>query len=50
MAILTIDVLKRLIENIPEDCTVEYEKETTIAPIDDCVEIDIGGKKLIFKS
>ena len=49
MAILTIDVLKNLIENIPDDYTVEYNKEVTIAPIDDTVEIDISGKSLIFK-
>lgn len=49
MAILTIDVLKNLIENIPDDYTVEYNKEVTIAPIDDTVEIDISGKRLIFK-
>ncbi|MGN0176614.1 MAG: hypothetical protein ACI389_02125 [Methanobrevibacter sp.] len=49
MAILTIDVLKNLIENIPDDYTVEYNKEVTIAPIEDKVEIDIGGKRLIFK-
>lgn len=49
MTILTIEVLKKLIENIPNDYTVEYDKETTIAPIEDKVEIDIGGKRLIFK-
>lgn len=49
MAILTIEVLKKIIENIPEDYTVEYDKEVTIAPIDDTVEIDITGKRLIFK-
>lgn len=49
MAILTIDVLKNLIENIPDDYTVEYNKEVTIAPIDDTVEIDVSGKRLIFK-
>lgn len=49
MAILTIEVLKKLIENIPDDYTVEYDKETTIAPITDKVEIDVSGKRLIFK-
>ena len=49
MTILTIEVLKKLIENIPNDYTVEYDKETTIAPIEDKVEIDIGGKRPIFK-
>ncbi len=49
MAILTVGILKKLIENIPNDFTVEYDKETTIAPIDDIVEIDISGKRLILK-
>ena len=49
MAILTIEVLKKIIENIPEDYTVEYDKEVTIAPIDDTVEIDITAKRLILK-
>ena len=49
MTILTIETLKKLIENMPDDYTVEYNKEVTIAPIDDTVEIDISGKRLIFK-
>ena len=49
MTILTIGILKKLIENIPEDYTVEYGGESTIVPIDDKVEIDISGKRLIFK-
>lgn len=49
MAILTIKVLKNLIESIPDDYTVEYDKEVTIAPITDRIEIDVSGKRLIFK-
>lgn len=49
MTILTIETLKKLIENMPDDYTVEYNKEVTIAPIDDTVEIDVSGKRLIFK-
>lgn len=49
MAILTIEVLKNLIESIPDDYTVEYDKEVTIAPITDRIEIDVSGKRLIFK-
>lgn len=33
MAILTIRVLKKLIENVPSDYTVEYNKKVTIAPL-----------------
>ena len=49
MAILTIEVLKNLIENILDDYTVEYNKEVTIVPITDRIEIDVSGKRLIFK-
>lgn len=49
MAILTIEILKKLIDNMPNDFTVEYDNKTTISPIDDKVEIDISGKRLIFK-
>ena len=49
MAILTIDVLKKLIENMPDDYTVEYDKEMTIAPITDSVTIDVSGERIILK-
>lgn len=49
MAILTIENLKKLIENIPDEFTVEYQSNRTNIPIGDKVEIDISGKKLIFK-
>ena len=49
MAILTIEVLKKLIENMPNDYTVEYDNGKTIAPIEDEVEIDVSGKRIIFK-
>ena len=49
MAILTIEVLKNLIESIPDDYTVEYDKEVSSAPITDRIGIDVSGKRLIFK-
>ena len=49
MAILNIEVLKKLLENLPEDYTVEYDNDTTIAPLSDKIEIDISGKRLILK-
>lgn len=33
MAILTIETLKKLVENVPNDFTVEYDKEVTITPL-----------------
>lgn len=35
MAILTVGILKNLIENIPDEYTVEYNNKTTISPIGD---------------
>ena len=32
-----------------DEYTVEYDKEVTIAPISDKVEIDISNKRLMFK-
>ena len=49
MAILTIEVLKKLIENILDDYTVEYDGEVTIVPIEDKVEIDVSNKRIILK-
>ena len=49
MAILTIDVLKKIVENLPDDFTVEYSNNKIISPINDKVEIDISGKRLILK-
>ncbi|MBR5503956.1 MAG: hypothetical protein IKV87_05905 [Methanobrevibacter sp.] len=45
MAILTIEVLKKIIENIPDDYTVEYDNKKTISPIEDKIEIDITWGK-----
>lgn len=42
-------VLKKLIENIPEEYNIEYDNKTTIAPVIDRVEIDVGDKRIIFK-
>ncbi|MBQ2652664.1 MAG: hypothetical protein IJF83_03845 [Methanobrevibacter sp.] len=49
MAILSVEVLKKIIENVPEDYTVEYENQKTTAPLADKVEIDVSGKRIILK-
>ena len=49
MTILTIDVLKKIIENVPEEFTVEHNNKSTIVPIDNRIEIDVSGKRLILK-
>ena len=46
MDILTI---KKIIANIPDDYTIEYDKKETRVPINDWFEIVIGSKKLILK-
>ena len=38
MAILKIEVLKKIIENIPEDYDVEFHNGTTNVPLSDTVE------------
>ena len=50
MAILNIEVLKKIIENIPEDYDVEFYNGTTNVPLSDKVEIDVSGKRILFKS
>ena len=50
MDILTVGVLKQILDKVPEDYTVEFKNKTTIMPIDDKFEIDIGGKRILFKS
>ena len=50
MAILNIEVLKKIIENIPEDYDVEFYNGTTNVQLSDKVEIDVSGKRTLFKS
>ena len=50
MAILNIEVLKKIIENVPEDFDVEFYNGTTSVPLSDKVEIDVSGKRILFKS
>ena len=50
IAILKIEVLKKIIENIPEDYDVEFHNGTTNVPLSDTVEIDVSGKRILIKS
>ncbi len=50
MTILNIEVLKKIIENVPEDFDVEFYNGTTNVPLSDKVEIDVSGKRILFKS
>ena len=45
---LDILVLKKIIEKIPEDFTIEIDTGKTTHKLSDQIQIDISGKKLIF--
>ena len=49
MTALSIEVLKKIVENIPEDYTLEFDNGKTVYGVDDKVEIDVSLKKLILK-
>lgn len=49
MAIINIEVLKKIIENVPDDFEVEFDDGTNTVPISDKIEVDVSGKKLIFR-
>lgn len=49
MTALSIEVLKKNVEKIPEDYTVEFDDGKSNLTLDDKVEIDVSLKKLILK-
>ena len=49
MAILEISVLKQIIEKVPDDYTVEFTSGKNVYNFSDKVEVDVSGKKIIFK-
>lgn len=49
MTAITIEVLKKIIEHIPDNYTVEIEDKKNTYTIDDRVEIDVSLEKLILK-
>lgn len=49
MTAITIEVLKRIIEHIPENFSVEFDNGKNTCAIDDKVEIDVSLQKLILK-
>lgn len=49
MTALSIEVLKKIVENIPDDYTIEFDNGKTAYNVDDKVEIDVSLKKLILK-
>ena len=49
MSILTIGLLKQIIDNLPDDYEIEYQNDNTIVLLEDRVEIDITAKTLTLK-
>ena len=49
MSVLTIEVLKKIIGNLPSDYEVVYDNKKTISPVEDRIEIDVGNRKIILK-
>ena len=49
MTNLTIEVLKKIIEHIPNEYTIEVDNGKDTFKIDDKVEIDVSLEKLILK-
>ena len=49
MAIITVGVLKRVIQNISDEYEIEFSNKTTVVPVTDQIMIDVSGKKLILK-
>ena len=49
--ILTVEELKNFIDNLPGDYCIEYHDKDGIShPINDTLEVDLSGEKLILKS
>ena len=48
MTELTINVLKQIIERIPEDYIIEVNTGKNTHKLSDQIQINISGKKLIF--
>ena len=49
MSELTIEVLKKIIEHMPENYTVEFSNGDDTVKISDKLEIDVGLEKIILK-
>lgn len=50
MTTLTIGTLKKLIEHMPDDYSVEFKNNNDIiSPLSDRVEIDVSNTRVILK-
>jgi len=49
MTAINIEVLKKIIEHIPDNYVVEFDNGKNTYAIDDTVEIDVTSEKLTLK-
>lgn len=49
MTAINIEVLKKIIEHIPDNYIVEFDNGKNTYSIDDTVEIDVTSEKLTLK-
>ena len=50
--ILTVEVLRQILDHVPDDYEIEYlvPGRNSVNPVSDKVEVDVSGKKIILKS
>ena len=49
MAILNIEVFKKIIDKVLEDFEFEFDDGTNTIPISDKIQVGVSGKTLIFR-
>jgi len=50
MAVLKIEVLKEIVEKLPDDFEVEFkDREDSVFPVSDEITVKIDDKKLVLK-
>lgn len=50
MAILNIEILKSIVEKLPDDFTVEFkDRKCSVSPVSDEVTVKVSEKKLVLK-
>jgi len=48
--ICTVEVLRQILEKVPDDFEVAFIDEDILRTVSDKVEIDVSGKMIILKS
>lgn len=48
--IISVDVLKEILDKVPGDYEVEFVKDGISFPVQDRVEVDVSGRKILLKS